>query len=168
MKCGLSTKFQDVLAYFGSRDLEVEVAAPRLRFTPLGLQPSRRSWASFGMVVLLKFKPKLNEGVECTYGLRFVELNGRSDPRRMYSLRQMAICNNNDIEHKLATWVLVSPPPHVMLSISEHVQRQNLAVLNEPFYVHLLLFNFAIGSWRPYLVHLTQEVHQHVSLRYCR
>ena len=96
------------------------------------------------------------------YGLRFVELNNRGDPRRMYSFRQMAICNMEDAKVKLATWVFVSPPPHVILLFSERVEKRGTVALNRPFDVHLLLFDFAISSWRPYLAHLAQEIHQHV------
>jgi hypothetical protein len=96
------------------------------------------------------------------YGLRFVEPNNRGDPRRMYSLRQMAVYNKEEVVHHLATWVFVAPPPTIMLSLSEHIGRKTL-VSNSSFHVHVLLFNFAVSSWRPYLVHLTQEVHQHVS-----
>lgn len=46
---------------------------------------------------------------------------------------------------------------------SEHVAKGETAAPRRPFDLHLLLFNFAISSWRPYLVHLAEEIHQHVS-----
>lgn len=101
--------------------------------------------------------------LECIYGLRFVEQNNRGDPRRVYSLRQMAVCHREEIDRNLATWAFVAPPPSVMLSFSEHVGNPKTAASNKPFDVHLLLVGFAVSTWRPYLVHLARELHQHVS-----
>jgi hypothetical protein len=96
------------------------------------------------------------------YGLRFVERNNRGDPRRVYSLRQMAVSHKEETGLNLATWTFVAPPPSVMLSFSEHIGKQKTPALTRPFEVHVLLFSFAISSWRPYLVHLSQELYQHV------
>lgn len=57
--CGFSAHFKDALAYFGSRDLEVEVAAPRLRFALLNSQQSLTSGGGFGMNVSSDLKVKL-------------------------------------------------------------------------------------------------------------
>lgn len=42
--------------------------------------------------------------------------------------------------------------------------KHHLTSAIKPFVVHLILFKFAICSWRPYLVHQNQEVHQHTTL----
>lgn len=99
---------------------------------------------------------------ELMYGLRFVERNNRGDPRRVYSLRQMAVCHKEEPDCKLTTMVFVSPPTSIVQSISDQLGNQETAASNKPFDVHLLFFNFAVSSWRPYLVHLAQELHQHV------
>lgn len=106
---------------------------------------------------------KLNLCSECMYGLRFVQLNNRGDPRRMYSLRQLAVYNKEDVGRNLATWLLVAPPPNLTIAFNEYFEMQNTEALVNPFEVHILLFNFAVSSWRPYLVHLAEEIHQHVS-----
>ena len=150
--------------YFGFRDLEVEVAAPRLRFGPLSAQRPFAYRRGFGKALLLR--PLCSSSLtllECMYGLRFIERNNRGDPRRAYSLRQMAICNTRDADINQTTWLFVAPPPSVALAFSEHVAKRKAAAFGNPFEVHLLLFKFAISSWRPYLVHLREEVQQHVS-----
>jgi hypothetical protein len=81
----------------------------------------------------------------------------------MYSLRQMAVYHKEESDSNLATWLLINPPPSVLLSFSEKVEIESAGHRYSPFKVHLLLLGFAVSSWRPYLVHLTQEVHQHVS-----
>ncbi|ERF72332.1 hypothetical protein EPUS_06088 [Endocarpon pusillum Z07020] len=146
-KCGLPAQFQDIIAYFGSRDLEVEVATPRLRFARLK-------------------RPRLSassNGFECMYGLRFVQPNNKGDPQRMYSLRQLAVYNKEDVGCNLATWLLVAPPPNVTIAFNEYFEMQNTGASMNAFGVHALLFSFAISSWRPYLVHLAEEVHQHAN-----
>jgi hypothetical protein len=149
--------------YFGFRDLEVEVAAPRLRFDPLNAQPPLPYKRGFGRDVFLRpLSSSSLTALECMYALRFIELNNRGDPRRAYSLRQMAVCNKRDAEINQTTWLLVAPPPNVALAFSEHVERRKTAAFGNPFEVHLILFKFAISSWRPYLVHLREEVQQHV------
>jgi hypothetical protein len=150
--------------YFGFRDLEVEVAAPRLRFGPLSAHQPSAYRRGFGKTLLLQpLRSSSLISLECTYGLRFIEPNNRGDPRRAYSLRQMAVCNKRDSDINQTTWLFVAPPPDVALAFSEHVEKRKTAAFGNPFEVHLLLFKFAISSWRPYLVHLREEVQQHVS-----
>jgi hypothetical protein len=97
------------------------------------------------------------------YGLRFMEKVNRGDPRRVYSLRQMAVCTTEELDNNLFTWTFVTPPSSAMHCFSKRLARQRSASTSAIFALHLIFFDYAVSSWRPYLAHLVEEVFQHVS-----
>ncbi|KAK5326535.1 hypothetical protein LTR93_003397 [Exophiala xenobiotica] len=139
----LSPQLKNFILCFGTREREVEIAPPAPRFTPSSATTERVDCSH-----------------ECTYGLRFVENNGRDDPKttsKAWSLRQCAISCRYTPNEDGISWAFIT--------ISEHMQqRLHWAALEggfchnaDPFEVHQLIVDSAISSWRQYLICLASE-----------
>ncbi|KAK5458208.1 hypothetical protein LTS15_004288 [Exophiala xenobiotica] len=139
----LSAQLKNFILCFGTREREVEIAPPALRFAPSSATTTH-----------------LDCSHECTYGLRFVEHNGRDDPKtpsKAWSLRQCAISCRYTPNEDGISWAFIT--------ISEHMQQRLHWVALEggfchnadPFEVHQLIVDSAISSWRQYLICLASE-----------
>ncbi|KIW56964.1 hypothetical protein PV05_05575 [Exophiala xenobiotica] len=139
----LSAQLKNFLLCFGTREREVEIAPPALRFMPSSAKATN-----------------LDCSHECTYGLRFVESNGRTDlktPSKAWSLRQCAISCRYTPNEDGISWAFITISGQMQ-------QRLHLVALEggfrhntDPFEVHQLVIDSAISSWRQYLICLAGE-----------
>jgi Mg2+ and Co2+ transporter CorA len=142
--------FKDYILYMGEREREVEIAPPTLRRTPPG-------------------SPTLDGDVhalECMYGLRFIDLNGRGNlhqPTSRWSLRQTAVYCRPRPSTNEGTWILVTPSSLAKHRLTELFNDQARNSPSNPFTIHVLLLENAIANWRPYLVDLAAETDQHAA-----
>lgn len=140
--------FKDYVLYMGERVREVEIALPSLRRFPTGLPRSDGD----------------DHALECMYGLRFVDLNGRGSlhqPTSRWSLRQTAIYSRHRSSRDEGTWIFVTPSRLAKHRLTELAHNQGSNSPSSPFTIHLLLLETAIANWRPYLVDLATETDQH-------
>ncbi|KAL8900753.1 MAG: hypothetical protein Q9192_000912 [Flavoplaca navasiana] len=130
-------RFREFVLLFGAKHGENEIGPPHMRF---------RRLVPFG-----------SSSRECAYGLRFVELNHRGT-REPWSVRQTAIYHRYMLEGKASTWIMISPSVKIKASLNKYVSSsENLAALN-PFEIHVILLDTALGNWRSYIIYLTEEV----------
>jgi hypothetical protein len=142
--------FKDYVLYMGEREREVEIAPPRPRRIP------PRSPTSDGDV----------HALECMYGLRFIDLNGRGNPHQptsRWSLRQTAVYSRPRPSGNEGIWIFVTPSSLTKHRLKELFNNQPRGSPSNPFTVHLLLLETAIANWRPYLVDLAAETDQHAA-----
>jgi len=132
---------KDMAIYLGQRTCEVEVAPPRPRWKSLGRE-SKHGW-------------------ESTYGLRWVEENDR---KSVWSLRQSVIYNRTDFERDAASWIILAPTSAVKEDLDEFISRRPWVHNAQQVALHLAFIQSAIVCWRPYLVFLTEQVGENVSL----
>ena len=94
---------------------------------------------------------------ECTYCLRYVDLNHRNTARP-WSIRQMAVYQKYGHVKKTSTWILVSASQKTETCIDRYIK--NVANLQDvdPFELHVLFLEVAFSTWRPYAVYLAQRV----------
>lgn len=146
----VSPRFKDYLIYMGERDREMEIAPPRLRCRPISLRdPSQRA-----------------DTVECMYGLRYVELNGRGDinqPTTRWSLRQSAVRCSYCVEDKSTAWIFIAISRPAEQRLDEYLSERPEQSTRRQCEINLLLFDTAIGNWRPYLIDLATEIDQHAA-----
>lgn len=143
-------RFKDYILYMGEREREVEIAPPRLRRSP------HRSPTSDGNV----------HALECMYGLRFMDLNGRGNPHQptsQWSLRQTAVYARPQPSGNEGVWIFVTPSSLAKNRLKALLNEQSGNSPSNPFYIHLLLLDTAIANWRPYLVDLAAEADQHAA-----
>ena len=140
--------FKEYVLYMGERVREVEIALPSFRRLPTGL-------------------PRCDGDVpalECMYGLRFVDLNGRGNPHQptsRWSLRQTAVYSRHRSSKDEGTWIFVTPSRFAKHRLTELAHNQDSNSPSSLFMIHLLLLETAVANWRPYLVDLATETDQH-------
>ena len=146
----VSPQFKDYIIYMGERRREVEITPPKLRWR--GALPCYRSQI-----------PNL---VECMYGLRYVELNGRGYPERptsRWSLRQTVVHYGTSCSELPTSWVFVTLSHAAELRLNEYLSNCAMKSACSAFGVHLLIHDTAIANWRPYLIDVAAEIDQHAS-----
>lgn len=98
---------------------------------------------------------------ECAYGLRFVELNFRGT-REPWSVRQTAIYHSYKLDKRVSTWVMISASTKIKDSLNNYVRSsENISALN-PFEIHVILLDTALGNWRSYIIYLTEQISKQV------
>ena len=66
------------------------------------------------------------------------------------------------LEGKASTWIMISASVKIKDSLDKYVSSsENLAALN-PFEIHVILLDTALGNWRSYIIYLTEEVSKQV------
>jgi Mg2+ and Co2+ transporter CorA len=143
----VSSQFKDYVIYMGERRREVEIAPPKLRW--------RRSLPS-----------QITNAVECMYGLRYVELNGRGNlhqPTSRWSLRQTVVHYSHCPSESPASWIFITLSHLAESRLNEYLHHCWSQSACSDFGVHLLIHDTAIANWRPYLIDLATEVDQHAT-----
>lgn len=140
-------RFREFVLLFGAKHGENDVGPPQLRF--------RR-------MVAYEEEPgcRLSTGFEIAYGLRYAELNNRSnqDP---WSIRQTAIYHKYKTSDKSSSWVMIAASKRAETSLDRYIKScKDMAQLN-PFEIHLIIIDTAMANWRPYIVGLTERITQH-------
>jgi hypothetical protein len=146
----VSPQFKDYVTYMGERKREVEIAPPKLRWRQsLSEHPSHAVNA-----------------VECMYGLRYVELNGRGTqdrPTSRWSLRQTVVHYSQCHPESPASWIFITLSRLTESRLNEYLPRLSKESRCSHFAAHLLIHDTAIANWRPYLIALAAEVDQHAT-----
>lgn len=102
--------------------------------------------------------------LECAYGLRFVELNFRSS-QTPWSVRQTVIYHRYEVEEKASTWIIISASTLIEDSLNGYIKNsEDLSALN-PFEIHVILLDTALGNWRSYIIFLTEEISKQVCFK---
>lgn len=136
-------RFLEFVLLFGAKLGENEIGPPQMRFRRL--------------IVREEFSQQRCSGFECAYGLRFVELNLRST-KVPWSVRQIVIYHRYEVIEKASTWVMISASTKFEASVNGYIESsENISALN-PFEIHVLLLDTALGNWRSYIVFLTEEI----------
>jgi hypothetical protein len=147
---GISPQFRDYVLYMGERDREVEIVPPRLRW---------RMTASRSV-------QEKRSTLECMYGLRFVELNGRGNayqPTSRWSFRQTAVYCSFRSASEDSIWIFVTPSKLAQQRIDGYASCGHESSRFNPFEIHLLLLDTAMVNWRHYLIDLAAETDQHAA-----
>lgn len=133
---------KDNILHIGYRTMDVEIAppAPSLRF----LYDSEQLHSPIC-------------GLEVAYGLRFIELNGRDDGDP-WSMRQCVIYNKTHHTKDTAQWMFFCLPKVLRRQVDDSLDKLQQALVLQPFDVHLMLFSTTTDMWRPYFIHITQEI----------
>lgn len=143
VRARISPRLKSFILYLGGRDREVEISPPALRFVRL---PSDEEASRCGH--------------ECTYGLRFMERNGRNDtekPSKGWSLRQSAIYCRYTFGDDGVSWLFITISQNMQHRLNSIVADSGSFSDFDPFEIHFLLIDSAISSWRHYLVDLSAE-----------
>jgi Mg2+ and Co2+ transporter CorA len=146
----VTPQFKDYVTYMGERRREVEISPPKLRW--------RRA--------LPCSLSHITNAVECMYGLRYVELNGRGDlerPTSRWSLRQTVVHNSPSRSELPASWIFITLSRVAESRLNEYLPRCAMKSACSAFGVHLLIHDTAIANWRPYLIDVAAEIDQHAS-----
>ena len=101
-------------------------------------------------------------GLDCAYGLRYVELNnrGKAEP---WSIRQTAIYHKYRTETKSSTWIMISASPNTRGVLERYINSsEDLASLTA-FEIHLLMIDTALANWPQYIMDLTDKISKQVS-----
>lgn len=147
-RLGVFPKFKDFVLLFGTKQEEHEMTPPPLRFRP---QAPVEPFLELGW----------NLSFECSYCLRYVDLNHRN-AARPWSIRQMAVYQRYTHVKKTSTWILVSASPKTETCIDQYIKNvENLQDV-DPFELHVLFLEVAFSTWRPYVVHLAQSISQRI------
>ena len=146
----VSPQFRDYVLYMGEREREVEMVPPRLRWR----------------VATTRSFHENRSNLECMYGLRFVELNGRGNayqPTSRWSFRQTAVYCSFRTASENSTWIFVTPSRLAQERIDGYASCRHEGLEFNPFEIHLLLLDTAIVNWRHYLIDLAAETDQHAA-----
>lgn len=146
----VSPQFRDYVLYMGEREREVEMVPPRLRWT----------------VTTIRSFQENRSNLECMYGLRFVELNGRGNayqPTSRWSLRQTAVYCSFRFASENSTWIFVTPSRLAQQRIDGYASCRHEGLESNAFEIHLLLLDTAMANWRHYLIDLAAETDQHAA-----
>ncbi len=139
-----STRLKSFIMYMGSRVREVELAPPALQ--------------------ILRLSASLDDsqgGLECIYGLRFMDRNGRGNserPSRGWSLRQSTIACRYAPKSEGIAWLFVTISHSMQKSLDSIVIDDGYFWGSNPAEVHFLLVESAVSSWRHYLIDLGEEI----------
>ena len=146
----VSPQFKDYVTHMGERKREVEIAPPKLRW--------RRSFS--------EHSSQITNAVECMYGLRYVELNGRGitdQPTSRWSLRQTVVHYSQHRPESPASWIFVTLSRLAESRLNEYLPHCSTESSCSHFGVHLLIQDTAIANWRPYLIELAAKIDQHAT-----
>lgn len=146
----VSPQFKDYVTYMGERRREVEIAPPKLRW--------RES--------IPQNPGQIMNAVECMYGLRYVELNGRGSldqPTSRWSLRQTVVHYSYCRSVIPASWIFITLSRLAESRLNEYLPCCSNGSACGHFGVHLLIHDTAIANWRPYLIELAAAVDQHAT-----
>jgi hypothetical protein len=146
----VSPQFKDYVTYMGERRREVEIAPPKLRWR--GSIPHNPG--------------QITNVVECMYGLRYVELNGRGSldqPTSRWSLRQTVVHYSYCRSDIPASWIFITLSRLAESRLNEYLPCRSNESACGHFGVHLLIHDTAIANWRPYLIELAAAVDRHAA-----
>jgi hypothetical protein len=149
----LAPAFLGYLQNLGERDSEIEIIpqAPRFRL--------RRTTISGKDAVSL----------ESMFGVRFVELHGRSDqavrsnPSARWSIRQSAMYLRGTDGEDTATCLFVTPSKSLKACLGSYLPRFSCLSTACVIELQALILDSSIRSWRPYIVALTTETDGHAA-----
>lgn len=145
---GVFPKFKDFVLLFGTKEEEHEMTPPPLRFRP---QAPVEPFAEVGWTL----------SFECTYCLRYVDLNHRNTAKP-WSIRQMAVYQKYGHVKKTSTWILVSASQKTETCIDRYIKSVANLQDVDPFELHVLFLEVASSTWRPYIVYLAQSISQRI------
>ena len=100
-------------------------------------------------------------GLDCAYGLRYVELNnrGKAEP---WSIRQIAICHRYRTDTKSSSWIMVSASPNTKGVLERYISSSKDLASLEAFELHLLMIDTALANWPQYIMDLTDKISKQV------
>ena len=101
-------------------------------------------------------------GLDCAYGLRYVELNnrGKAEP---WSIRQTAIYHKYKPDTKSSTWIMVSASPNTRRVLERYISSSEDLASLKAFELHLLMIDAALANWPQYIMDLTDNISGQVS-----
>lgn len=154
-ECNVFPKFLDFVLSFGAKSGETEVGPPPMRYRPV--------WVSGGAQVAGEQEAKLAqpERLELAYGLRFVELNGRSKSLP-WSLRQTAIyhqCRRDGSD----TWIFMGEFRAAKKRMERYFHHSTDKHCIDPVELHVILLDTSLSNWRSYMIWLSEEIAVQVS-----
>lgn len=92
---------------------------------------------------------------ECTYILRFVELNHRGE-KNPWSPRQFLVFQRFSPS---TIWIFVALSKSMRRELQSYLSRST-GLPRDPFIIHLILINAAAATWRGYLVYIAEELRE--------
>ena len=142
-------RFKYFILFFGFKQVEPGTGPPQLRWrTVTNDRPG--------------YEGRRDVGFECAYELRYVEPNPYY-VKKPWRLRQTAIYHRYNSDNRSSTWVVVSASSNAESSIDRYIKSAGDLSGPCPFDIHLLVVETALSNWRPYIVHLTEEISELVS-----
>ena len=101
-------------------------------------------------------------GLDCAYGLRYVELKNRSKAEP-WSIRQTAIYHKYKTDTKSSTWIMVSASPNTKRVLERYISSSKDLASLKVFELHLLMIDTALANWPQYIMDLTDNISKQVS-----
>ena len=141
------------------------MSPPQLRFRRLAADKIERRTqcsAGFGTKLTIVFaSPRSLTDTECSYGLRFAELNNRegNDP---WSIRQTAIYHKYTAADKSSSWIMIAASDRTRTSLDLYAKSCTDLALFNPFEIHVLVLDSALANWRSYIIDLTERITRQV------
>ena len=89
------------------------------------------------------------------YGLRFVELNQRSE-KHPWSLRQSAVYQKYYLDGN-STRILINPSIAAFRGLQSYYQSNPNIQQTDPLEVHALLIDSSLSNWRAYMIWLAEQ-----------
>ena len=141
-------RFKEFIGFFGFKQIEPGVGPPQMRFRAIATNDN-------------DVKGRKNVGFECAYEIRYIEPNVHYI-NKPWRLRQTAVYHRFRLDERSSTWVVVSASSNTESSIDRYIKSEGDLMVLCPFEMHLLIVENALSSWRPYIVHLTEEINEQV------
>ena len=103
------------------------------------------------------------------YRLQYVEENGRPDPVMPWSARQTGIYRHRSPSFEF--WLIINPEKDSVfekelcqLAVQDgNAEKRRLHILEDPAYLHFLLFSLHVDAWRWHLRYLSKELEDRVT-----
>ncbi|KAL9075021.1 MAG: hypothetical protein Q9161_001952 [Pseudevernia consocians] len=90
--------------------------------------------------------------IEFIYNLKYMDLHGR-DTQNSWSLREMCVYQQYDVERKQTKWILLQPPNR----LTERIEGDRTIHANV-LHLHILCMSVAESNWSSYINYLQMEV----------
>ncbi|KAK5444251.1 hypothetical protein LTS15_010366 [Exophiala xenobiotica] len=161
-RIGAFPRIKDLVLYMGGRRCEVEVAPPRVQFN--ACPKTVEGFSSSGYGSKSEFLADAADHLaEIAYCLRYIEMNGRKDAPSPWSLRQFAVYQRADLTTPASCSIFVSLPAAAQEIVGKYRILDGNPKICDMLCVHQSLVYWAVTHWRPYLVHLAQDLDEHTA-----
>ena len=75
----------------------------------------------------------------------------------------MAVYHKYRTERNASTWVIIAASTRTEVALDRYIKSSEKVAILNPFEIHVILLESVLENWRPYVIHLTQEISKEVS-----